>query len=123
MSHLLDTCILVDLMRQRADAETAVKKLPQRPCVCAFSAMELYAGARSQRGEPDVASVLGLFQWTIVDATTFRRAGSLIRHYHPSHGLDIADALIAAAAQQHDLKLVTLVVKNFPMFPKLKPAY
>lgn len=85
--------------------------------------MELYAGARSQRGEPDVESVLGLFQWTIVDATTFRRAGSLIRHYQPSHGLDIADALIAAAAQQHDLKLVTLVVKNFPMFPKLKPAY
>ncbi len=123
MSHLLDTCILADLMQQRADAETAIKKLPQRPCVCAVSAMELYAGARSQREEANVESVLGLFQWTIVDATTFRRAGSLIRHYRPSQGLDIADALIAAAAQQHELKLVTLNVRHFPMFPKLKPAY
>jgi len=32
-------------------------------------------------------------------------------------------AYIAATAEHHGLKLATLNVKHFPMFPKLKRAY
>ena len=41
----------------------------------------------------------------------------------PSHGIDIPDAIIAATAEHHGLRLATLNVKHFPMFPKLKRAY
>ncbi len=41
----------------------------------------------------------------------------------PSHGLDDIDALIAATAEHHGLRLATLNVKHFPMFPKLRRAY
>jgi predicted nucleic acid-binding protein len=40
-----------------------------------------------------------------------------------SHGIDIPDAIIAATAEHHGLKLATLNVRHFPMFRKLKPAY
>ena len=33
------------------------------------------------------------------------------------------DAIIAATAEHHGLRLATLNVKHFPMFPKLKRAY
>ena len=46
-----------------------------------------------------------------------------MRHFHKSHGIDIPDALIAATAEHHELRLATLNVKHFPMFPKLRRAY
>ena len=123
MAHLLDSCVLVDLLRRNTQAEAAVTKLPERPSVCAVSALELYAGARSQQDERKIEALLRLFRSAAIDASTFRAAGSFIRHYRASHELDIADALIAATAEHHGLKLATLNVKHFPMFAKLKPAY
>ena len=123
MAHLLDTCVLIDLLRRSAAAQTAVEKLPERPSVCAVSALELYAGARSQQDEGKLEGLLGLFRWVAMDRTIFRAAGSFMRHYRASHDLEIADALIAATAEQHGLKLATLNVKHFPMFPRLKPPY
>ena len=40
-----------------------------------------------------------------------------------SHGIDIPDAIIAATAEHHGLRLATLNTKHFPMFPKIKRAY
>jgi hypothetical protein len=51
MAVLLDTCVLVDLLRRNERAERAVLASGERPCVCAVSAMELHAGARSQKEE------------------------------------------------------------------------
>ena len=51
------------------------------------------------------------------------RAGVFVRHYQASYGLDDIDALIAATAEHHDVKLATLNVKHFPMFAKLRRPY
>ena len=37
------------------------------------------------------------------------------RQYHKSHNISLADALIAATAEQYQAKLVTLNSKHFPM--------
>ena len=123
MSYLLDTCILIDLLRGQQVAEAGIASLSVRPSVCAVSVMELTAGARSQRAETQIDRLLNVYRWVGVDSAIFKTAGSYLRNYRAGHGLDIADALIAATAEHHGLKLVTLNVKHFPMFPKLKPAY
>jgi predicted nucleic acid-binding protein len=123
MAWLLDTCILIDLLRRNADAHLAIAAAEQQPNICAVSIMELYAGARSQREEARVDAIVGFFKLVAIDASVFHRAGSLMRHYRASHSLDIPDALIAATAEHHGLKLATLNVKHFPMFPRLKAAY
>ena len=122
MAALLDTCVLIDLLRRDERAEQAVLALGERPCVCAVSAMELHAGARSQKEERRIDAVLAAFRSVAIDNDVFRRAGSLLRHYRASHGLDISDALVAATAEHHGLVLATLNVKHFPMFKRLKAA-
>jgi predicted nucleic acid-binding protein len=123
MALLLDTCILIDLLRGNQVAEAAVSAFDQRPKVCAVSALELLAGARSQSDEAKVENVLAAFGSVSIDDVMFRRAGRFLHHYRKSHRLDVPDALIAAVAEQHGLKLVTLNLKHFPMFKKLKRPY
>lgn len=123
MTALLDTCILVDLLRGSAQAGAAVMDLAERPHVCSVSAMELAAGARSQREEKRIVALLEQFRRLDLDEPVFYLAGALLRHYRSSHGLDILDALIAATAEHHGLKLATLNVKHFPMFGRLRAAY
>ena len=49
------------------------------------------------------------------DAATGRRAGSYLLRYARSHGIGIADALIAAAASTTGLQLWTLNRRHYPM--------
>jgi predicted nucleic acid-binding protein len=123
MAVLLDTCVLVDLLRRSERAERAVLASGERPCVCSVSAMELHAGARSQKEERRIDAVLAAFRWVSIHNEVFRRAASLLRHYRASHGLDISDVLVAAAAEHDGLELATLTVKHFPMFKRLKAPY
>lgn len=123
MADLLDTSILVDLLRQDERAERAIFARAERPYVCHVSAMELLAGARSQREERRIDAVLASFRIADIDEAIFRLAGSHMRHYRASHNIDVPDALIAATAEHHGLELATLNVKHFPMFKRLKAAY
>jgi predicted nucleic acid-binding protein len=123
MAVLLDTCVLIDLLRHDERAKHAVFVLGEQPCVCAVSAMELHAGAHSQKEERRIDVVMAAFRSVHVDNDVFRTAGNFLRHYRGSHGIDIPDALIAATAEHHGFKLATLNTKHFPMFKGLKPAY
>jgi predicted nucleic acid-binding protein len=123
MPLLLDTCILVDLLRGKQNAKRAVEDFGERPNVCAVSALELLAGARSQSEEVKIENVLAAFGSVSIDDHMFRRAGRFLHHYRMSHNMDVPDAIIAAVAECHGLQLVTLNTKHFPMFRKLKRPY
>jgi predicted nucleic acid-binding protein len=45
------------------------------------------------------------------------------RDYSKSHGVGIADAILAAITEKERAKLKTLNVKHYPMIKGLKPAY
>jgi predicted nucleic acid-binding protein len=83
----------------------------------------LTVGARNRREEERIAQLEDIVQFLPITLEIARRAGEFTKHYRPSHGIDDADALIAATAEHHKLPLATLNVKHFPMFPKLKRAY
>ena len=123
MSVLLDTNVFVDYLRGLPAAIAYIEGLAAQPATSVITVAELAAGAPSQREEKRIEALL--VRTTILAATTdiARRAGTLKRLYSGSHGVGLADALIAATAEQHGLKLATLNVRHFPMFPRLKPAY
>jgi hypothetical protein len=123
VSLLLDTNILVDHIRRVPIAIAWLKSLSEEPRISVVSLLELYAGARSQREERDIDTVCAPLRCLSVSDEISRSAGGFIRHYGPSHAIDIPDAIIAATAEHHGLRLATLNVKHFPMFPKLKRAY
>ena len=67
LALLLDTCILVDLLRGNALAERLLASASDRPTICAVSDMELLAGARSQRDEERIDKMLGSFRRVAID--------------------------------------------------------
>jgi predicted nucleic acid-binding protein len=50
-----------------------------------------------------------------LDERVGRKAGSYRLHFDASHGVEIADALIAAAAHVHGMTLCTRNLRHYPM--------
>jgi predicted nucleic acid-binding protein len=71
-----------------------------------------------------VASLFGILRLLEVTDPIARRAGELLRAYRRSHpGIDLVDYAVAATAEVHGARLVTLNVKHFPMVAGLKAPY
>jgi predicted nucleic acid-binding protein len=120
---LVDTNIVIEFLRGSPTAVAWFDGQDDRLAISAVSVLELYAGVHSQRDERDIVSVRQQLTCLPIGEEIGERAGSIMRHFHKSHGVDMPDALIAATAEHHGLRLATLNVKHFPMFSKLKRAY
>jgi predicted nucleic acid-binding protein len=120
---LLDTTVLVDLLRKKPVALTWLRSIAGKPAVSVVSLTELYAGARNRREEQEILVLERSVRLLTLDRDIAVRAGVFVRLYGASHGIDDPDAIIGATAEHHGLRLATLNVKHFPMFPKLKPPY
>ncbi|MGH2585182.1 MAG: type II toxin-antitoxin system VapC family toxin [Dehalococcoidia bacterium] len=84
-----------------------------------MSAMELVQGCRDRAALARVRQLLQSVTIVPVDAATSQTALQLMDTYFLSHGLLIADALIAATALEHGLTLYTRNVRDFQMIPSL----
>jgi predicted nucleic acid-binding protein len=63
----------------------------------------------------DTLLLLSLFEKASIDAGIVDLGGELYRELHPTHGIDIADALLAATVLKTGGKIYTLNTKHFPM--------
>ena len=120
---LLDTNILIDYLRASEEAALYLESLRGKPAASVVSVLEVVVGAKNRREEERIAGLEQVLQLLPVTLPIARRAGVFFKHYAASHATDSLDALIAATAEHHGLKLATLNTKHFPMFPKLKRAY
>jgi len=78
------------------------------------SVAELWAGARPREYE----LINRLFRALVcapIDNETGRRAGDFLRQYRKSHGVELADALVASAASLNTAELWTRNRKHYPM--------
>jgi predicted nucleic acid-binding protein len=123
MIMLLDTCIIIDVLRKQQKATTYLGALPAQPSASVITLMELAAGTNSQKEELLIRKIMSSMIVLPVSEVIAERAGEWLKHYRQSHGTDSADALIAATAEHHQLPLATLNLKHFPMFPTLSAAY
>ena len=123
MTALLDTSVLIDFLRGRAEARAVVDSLDVPPVSSEICRVELLQGLRASE-QADADELTALIDWIpLVEPITIR-AGELGRLWRPSHsGIGTADLIIAATAQLAGAALVTLNVRHFPMFEGLKPAY
>jgi predicted nucleic acid-binding protein len=123
MALLFDTNMLIEYLRGQEGARDLLDAQVEQPHVSAGSVLELYAGFRSRREELSAERMLSQVKVLPVSHEIAKRAGVFSRLYEPSHGMDDIDAIIAATAEHHGLKLAPLNVRHFPMFPRLKRAY
>jgi predicted nucleic acid-binding protein len=121
--RLLDTSVLIDVLRGSEAAAGWLGSLEDVPSCSELTRAEVLRGVRSrERARTD--QLLTALRWVSVDETVSRRAGELGRQYRRSHpGLSIVDFVIAATAQLLDAHLATANIRHYPMFPGLRPPY
>ncbi len=111
---LLDTSILIDILRGQVAARNWIDSLalPAR-VVSVITGAELLAGCRNQREQRAVERELNLYTVAWVDETISQAAFDLYKRFHLSHGVGFLDCLIAATAIRHGYRLATLDLKHF----------
>ena len=114
---LLDSDIIIEILRGRARIVRAARALEESgvPTYCSAVAWaEVFAGIRP--GEETLAEAFFLARGEVLlDALAGRHAGAYLARYAGSHGVEIADALVAAAATTSGLRLWTLNRRHYPM--------
>jgi predicted nucleic acid-binding protein len=120
---LLDTCVLIDCLRNRPAAVDFLRRIEGPPSVSVVTVAELLAGARNESEELGIDSLLAPILIRSIDLATARLAGRFSREYRHSHAVEMPDALIAAAAKVHGARLVTRNVRHFPMLDDLIVPY
>lgn len=120
---LVDTCIIIDHLRDRGGATAFLRQLDERPLVSVLTLAELQGGVVNREDERLMDRVI--LDWPVVplDAPTARLGGSLWRRFRPSHGTGIMDAMLAATAQRQRARLATVNRKHFPMLDDLLVPY
>lgn len=118
---LLDSDVIIEILRGRKEIIREARRIEESgvPTYCtAISWAEIHAGIRP--GEETLAEAFFRARGEVVlDGIAGRHAGSFLARYAASHGLEIADALIAAAAVTAGLHLWTLNRRHYPM-PELE---
>lgn len=118
---LIDSDVLVWLTRGHAQAAARLSQISPWK-ISAVTYIELAQGCRSKAELARLKRGLALRQTEVlqVTPTTSARAMALIDEFALSHGMRLADALIAATAIEHQLSLLTGNAKHFEHVEQLK---
>jgi predicted nucleic acid-binding protein len=120
---LLDTTVLIDLLRGRpgaAERMRALRAAGDRPYICAINVEEVERGLRSEGEHEAAARIFAGLPIVPLGLTEGVRAGTW-RREHAARGrtLSQADCLVAAAAVTLRGRLATGNPRDFPM-PELQ---
>lgn len=120
---LIDTDVLIDYLRGRAEAVSYLENLTGQLLISAVTVAELYAGVREGAERVALEQFVSAFQMVPVDDVIAAAGGLIRRDYGKSHGVGLADAIIAATAEVRKANLVTLNRKHFPMLANVIVPY
>lgn len=118
MTILVDSDVLIEVTRgKNVDIVGAWKKLSdsQDLIVCSpVTIAELWHGARASEYQV-LRELFDSITCVPIDADIGQRAGEYLNRYRKSHGLELADALIAATAAMNVAHVWTRNRKHYPM--------
>ncbi len=120
---LLDTDVLIDFFRGNEKAVSFVNANSSRIILSSVVVAELYAGVKGDAEQATLDRFISLFRVIPVDSEIAKTGGLYKRDYSKSHGVGLADAILAATAESENAELITLNTKHYPMIRSLLPAY
>ena len=119
---LIDTDVLIDVGRKNKIAIDRLNE-EQKTSIIAISSitqMELIVGCRNKNELKQLEKFLEDFEIINLNYEITQKAIELLKEYKLSHGLLIADSLIAASAMILDAPLLTKNQKDFRYIKGLK---
>lgn len=114
---LLDSDVIIAWLRGQQPFPPRIQDLFERGDVLAWtpiSVAEIFAGVRKGE-EKELGNLFLVLEAVALTAEIGRKAGHYLHAYAGSHGVEIGDAMIAAAAHVHGIPLWTLNRRHYPM--------
>lgn len=120
MMLLVDTDMLIDVLRGHAPAVTWFGNLNEIPSVPGFVVMELVQGSSNTQQVRQVLRLVAPLPVVWPTVTDCNRALSDFQTLHLSHSLGLLDALIAACAVGLSATLLTFNTKHYEAVPGIE---
>lgn len=120
---LVDTDELIDFLRGCNKANSFIVEYSDQIVLSPIVIAELYTRVKGAHELAVLDNFVSQFRIAPVTANIARAGGLYKRDFGNSHGVGLADAILAATAETENAELKTLNVKHYPMFKKLEPAY
>ncbi len=119
---IIDTDVLIDAGRGDNTAISCLEQIDENfhMAVSAVTQMELIVGCRNKSELRSLERFLQRFRVIRIDEQISEKAVKLLKTWRLSHGLLIADALIAATAIITDVQFITKNQKDYRFIDDLK---
>lgn len=118
--YLFDTEVIIDYLRGNREAVNFFRSLEGDFHVSAITIAELWSGVKGEEEKAKLGYFLSLFDVLPISREIAIEGGMLRNRWHQSHGMGLADALIAATAISKGLTLISLNEKHYGMMEVLK---
>lgn len=120
---LVDTDVLIDFLRGNDKAITFIDKFSSQIILSPIVIAELYAGVKGEGELSVLDNFVSLFRVVPIDSEIAKAGGLYKRDFGKSHGVGLADAILAATADKENADLKTLNIKHYPMIKGIRSAY
>ena len=112
---LCDTNILIEAYRKNSAVISVLNTIIQNDTIAISDVVraEILIGARNKNEMQVLSRELEQIQCLPIQSEISALSINLLKQYYLSHNLDFHDALIAATAIHHNIKLYTLNIKDF----------
>ncbi|MBI2368861.1 MAG: type II toxin-antitoxin system VapC family toxin [Deltaproteobacteria bacterium] len=114
---LLDSDVIIAWLRGHEPYARLIPDLLQKGEVLTWTAVsvaEIFAGVRKGE-ERQVENLFLVLDTLVLSSEIGRKAGQYLNSYSRSHGVELADALVAATAHFNKIPLWTLNKRHHPM--------
>lgn len=117
---LVDTDVLIWFLRGKPSARAVIEDCPEVE-LSAVTYMELVQGARNRKELRLLRRTIAANAWRILPITEAisHRATTCVESHALSHGMQLADALIAATAIESGLTLITANTRHYRFLPDI----
>lgn len=120
---LVDTDVFIDYLRGYNKAISFVEKFSSKIILSPIIVSELYAGVKGTNELAVLDDFVSHFRVAPITDDIAKAGGIYKRDFGKSHGVGLADAIVAATAEKEQAELKTLDVRHYPMIRGLKPVY
>lgn len=122
---LIDTDVIIDYLRGYSKAVSFLSNVQTtHQCyITTITMAELYSGVREGTEKKIMDNFILEFSIANINSSSAKKAGLYRRDFGKSHGVGLADCMIAAIADDLHAVFVTLNSKYFPMLKNIKVPY
>jgi predicted nucleic acid-binding protein len=113
VTALLDTSILIDILRQNPTAQNWLEQREGRLGITPVVWLEVLQGATNRAKQKDALALLKRFERIEVTAADYDWAIEQVIRFRLSHNVGGVDCLIASASFRLQLPLYTINLKHF----------